>query len=88
MLTVLLVPVIKNKTGKVGNSDNYRPIALASIVSKVIEMILLDRISQCIRSADNQFGFKAMLGTDMCIYALKEIIQKYKRQNSTVFMCF
>lgn len=88
MLTVLLVPVIKNKTGKVGNSDNYRPIALASIVSKVIKMILLDRISQCIRSADNQFGFKAMLGTDMCIYALKEIIQKYKRQNSTVFVFF
>jgi len=41
----LLVPVIKDKDGKVGCLDNYRPIALASILSKVMERILLDRVS-------------------------------------------
>ena len=30
MLSVLLVPVIKDKAGKVGSLDNYRPIALES----------------------------------------------------------
>ncbi len=43
MLTVLLVPVIKDIAGKVGSLDNYRPIVLASILSKVLERILLDR---------------------------------------------
>jgi len=39
-----------------------------------------------INSKDNQFGFKAKYGTDLCIYAL--IVNKYKDKNSTVFMCF
>ncbi len=36
MLSVLLVLVIKNKAGMVGNLYNYRPIALATILSKVL----------------------------------------------------
>ncbi len=88
MLSVLLVPVIKNKAGMVGNLDNYRPIALASILSKVLEKILLDRLNVFINSTDNQFGFKAKHGTDLCIYALKEIVNKYRDKNSSVFMCF
>lgn len=31
MLIVKLVPVIKNKAGKIGSMDNHIPIALASI---------------------------------------------------------
>ncbi len=42
MLSVTLLPVIKDKAGKVGSLDNYRPIALASVVSKVLERIILD----------------------------------------------
>ena len=32
-----LVPIIKSKSGRIMSKDNYRPIALASIVSKVLE---------------------------------------------------
>ena len=76
MLSVLLVPVIKDKAGKINGIDNYRPIALASILSKVLEKILLDRLERYITTADNQFGFKRKHGTDMCIFALKDIIAK------------
>ena len=44
MLAVVLVPIIKDKTGRIDRIDNYRPIALASVVSKIVERILLDRI--------------------------------------------
>lgn len=44
MISMLLVLVIKDKSGKVGCSGNYRPIAIASVQSKVFESILLDRI--------------------------------------------
>lgn len=77
MLSVLLVPVIKDKTCKVSSIDNYRPIALASILSKVLEGILLDRLQEYVVTADNQFGFKNKHGTDLCIYALKELILKF-----------
>ncbi len=88
MLSVLLVPVVKNKTGKLTSLDNYRPIALASILSKVLEGILMDRLAEYIVSTDNQFGFKNKHGTDLCIYALNEIVHRYRSRNSTVFMCF
>ena len=88
ILSVILVPVIKDKAGKLNSSENYRPIALASILSKVLERTLLNRLEQYILTTDNQFGFKRKHGTDMCIFALKEILDKYNRQNSTIFMCF
>ena len=39
MLSVVLVPVIKDKAGKISSKDNYRPIALASVISKLFEVI-------------------------------------------------
>ena len=74
MLAVVLVPIIKDKTGRIDRIDNYRPIALASVVSKVVERILLDRISHFLETWSNQFGFKQNLGIDTCIYVLKEMV--------------
>ena len=32
MLSTVLVPIIKDKTGRIDRMDNYRPIALASVM--------------------------------------------------------
>ena len=37
LVAVVLVPFIKNKSESVCNKNNYRPIALASVISKVLE---------------------------------------------------
>ena len=73
MISVILVPVIKDKdkAGKITSKDNYRPIALASLVSKVVEIIILYRLSGYLLTNPNQFGFKKKLGSDQCIYVLK-----------------
>ena len=88
MMAVALVPVIKSKSGHIMSKDNYRPIALASIVSKVIEKILLNRMYEFLSTCHNQFGFKKKHGTDQCIYVLKEIIDAYRVLNGSVFTCF
>ena len=88
ILSVLLVPVLKDKAGKLNSRDNYRPIALASILSKVLERVILNRIEIYVLTTDNQFGFKRKHSTDLCIYALKELIAKYESQNSSIFLCF
>ena len=88
MISVMIVPVIKDKAGAINSSDNYRPIALASIVSKVVEKIMLNRMETHLLTQSNQFGFKKKLGTDQCIFALKEIISKYTNNDSCVYACF
>ena len=69
MMAVALVPIIKSKSGRIMSKDNYRPIALASIVSKVLEKILLNRLYIFLDTCSNQFGFKKKHSTDqlMCI---------------------
>lgn len=88
LLSVTLVPVIKDKAGGIGSRDNYRPIALASVVSKVLERVLLDRLGPFLCTTENQFGFKSKLGTDVCIYGLKETAQMYLGKNSSILIGF
>jgi len=88
MISVILVPVIKDKAGKINSKANYRPIALASVLSKVLEIILLNRLELYLLTNANQYGFKHKHGTDMAIYALKETVLKYHSMNATMFLCF
>ena len=88
MISVIIVPVIKDKTGKINSKDNYRSIALASILSEIFENVLFNGLETYLLTTDNQDGFKRRHGIDMCIYALKEIVQKYRSLNSTMFLCF
>ena len=60
-----LVPILKDKLKPASDSDNYRLIALASAVSKVFELILLDKYKPNLATEDNQFGFKEKHSTDV-----------------------
>ena len=88
LLSVVLVPVIKDKCRNINDGDNYRPIELASLLSKVVEKILLTRMSDLLITTCNQFGYKSKLGTDTCIYALKEIAENYRSLNGSMFKGF
>ncbi len=55
---------------------------------KVLERIILDRLGVYLDTSDNQFGFKAHYRTDLWIYALKEVVELYKRQHFTVIISF
>ena len=69
MISVVLIPIVKKKFASICSKANYRPIALASIVSNVLEKIIYSRISFALTTCSNQFGFKVKHNTDMCIYA-------------------
>ena len=88
LMSVVLIPIIKNKCGNISSKDNYRPIALASVVSNLLEAIILNRSENYLTTNDNQFGFKKRHGTDQCIYVLKEVLNLYKSLNSCLSVCF
>ncbi len=54
-------------------TNKYKPIALATVTSRMLECIMLQRIDEATTESDNQFCFKQSLSTDMCIYLLKEM---------------
>ena len=70
------------------SGNNYRPIALANVMSKVCESLILLRCVPFLTTTDNQFGFKSGHSTDFCIYTLKEFIEYYKQRNTTIFVTF
>ena len=61
---------------------------MSSIISKVLEGVLFERLDSFLCTTDNQFGFKSKHSTDQCLYLLKEVIDYYKSHNSPMFLCF
>ena len=68
--------------------DSYRPIALASCLSKVFESLLLDKTRVYLNTKSNQFAYKKKSNTDTCLFAFKEIIDSYNQHDSNVYCCF
>ena len=84
----VLVPIIKNKKGDITDIDNYRPIAITSVASKVFEKIILSRIQDSLYTNDNQFSYKVKHSTEMCIFTLKSIVDYYISSSSPVYLCY
>ena len=83
-----LVIILKFKSKDPADVNNYRPIAIATGLSKVLEQDLLSRLARYLCSADSQFGFKQAHGTEMAIFALKQTADFYNDQDTPVYICF
>ena len=70
IIKTAIVPVIKNKCGNLADSNNYRPIVIATIISKLYESTILYKCEYFLNICDNQFGFKRKHSTKFCIYIL------------------
>ena len=53
----VIVPIIKKRNKRVNDKNNYRPICFTNICSKIIEVVIFNRISTFLQSSSNQFGF-------------------------------
>ena len=69
-----MLPLVKDSAGNIADAGNYRPIPLTTIVSNLIELIILNFYESTFISCDNQFGFNQNLSTDMNIFSFKQIV--------------
>ena len=67
-------------------SHGYLPSTL--IKTTIVPIVKNKKCSDYLTTCDNQFGFKASHGTDMCIHTLKEFIDYYKCRGTTVYVTF
>ena len=62
------IPLLKDNKGDICDHNNYSPIAITCISSKFVEIWILHRYEDCFVTGHNQFSFKAVHSTDMCVY--------------------
>ena len=84
----IIVPLVKDCKGDMTSKDNYRPIALTCISSKIFELLILIRYKDLFETSPNQFSFKRKHGTDMSVFILRETINFYLYNSSPIYMCF
>ena len=77
IVTNIIAPIIKNKSGDLSDNNNYRPIALATAASKLFESLILSRATPFLITCDNQFGFWKHHSIEMLIFLLKELFRNY-----------
>ena len=83
----VLIPILKG-TKVATDSSNYRPIALSSTYSKIVERLILSRYESVFATTSLQFGFKLDSSTSLCTAAIKNIIATYLHNGSFVLGCF
>ena len=88
LLHVVIIPLLKWKSKDLADINNYRPTAIATALSMVLQQVLLSRLTRYLWTADSQFGFKQAHGTGMAIFALKQTVDFYHKQDTPVYMCF
>ena len=85
---VVIIPLLKCKSKDPADVNNYRQIAIATALSKVIDQVLLSRLARYLWTADNHFGFELVHGTEMEIFALKQTVDFNHNQDTPVYMYF
>ena len=84
MILGTMIPIPKDKKKSLCSSSNYRAIALSSIVSKILDWIILIKEEYSLCSSELQFGFKKGLSTTQCTFSMLEVIDYYNVNKSSV----
>ena len=67
---------------------DYRPIALASSLSKVLERLIGMKYETFFCSNSLQFGFKPGYSTSLCTATVKNVVSRYMHNGTAVLGCF
>ena len=82
-----VVPVFKN-VGERSTAENYRPVSLLSVVSKVSEKLvnngIVDHLEKCGLFSDFQYGFRYFRSTaDLLTIVSDRIAKAFNRSRAT-----
>ena len=86
LLTGTMIPLIKDRRGNSQNSDNYRALTIGTGLSKLLEIVILNRQTNALKTSELQYGFKTESSTTMCTFMVLETISYYKSRGSNVHM--
>jgi hypothetical protein len=80
-----IIPIPKSKRKSIGDSENYRGIALSSVLCKLIDNVILNTNKHIFQTSDMQFGFKPKHSTTQCTFVFNEVVNYYNHNGSDVY---
>ena len=87
LLLSTLVPLVKDKLGNLCSSDNYRSIAISSLILKIFDWVMILLFGEKLHLDALQFGYQENCSTNMCTWMAVETIDHFMRNGSDVFVC-
>ncbi len=70
----MTVPVIKDRHGCSESYDNYRPLSLVDMFSKLLELCISPRLVKLLHVHELQYGFVAGKGCQKALFTLESIV--------------
>jgi len=84
----IIIPLQKDTTLRGSQSiDNFRGITISPLLSKVFEHSILFIFGKFLTSSERQFGFKEKLGCNHAIFCVRNVIDYFVENGSTVNIC-
>ena len=87
-MQAVIVPLVKCKTGDLSDINNYRAIAISTVLFKLFESVIAKEVYTSTNCEKCQFGFKAHHLTGLCTQVFKQTVDYYVNRESHVFTCF
>ena len=87
LLLATLIPIPKDKMGDFTSSNNYRSIALSSLILKIFDWIIIFLFGETLGLDDLQFSYQKNCSTTMCSWMVIESISYFTRNGSDIFTC-
>ena len=88
VLTVsTMFPVLKDKLDNHSDSNNYRSIAISSVILKLFDWVFIILYQKCFYLDQLQFSYQPNCSTTMCTWQVLETIDYFLRNGSEIFVC-
>ena len=81
-------PVVKNSSGDLHSTDNYRGVTLSSVFAHMFENALRLKFGSFLTSHDLQFGFKPKHSVNHAVFTLKSCVDFFTERGSNVYVAF
>ena len=87
----ITIPVFKGGGKDPLNVNSYRGITLNSVISKIMELLILNRVNPVLMEAGfphpNQSAYRSKVSCADAIFATQEVVNRYLQEGSQVYMC-
>ena len=83
-----LRPILKDNRKSASQSNNYRLIAISSLLLKLIDLLILELLGDKLVVSSLQFGFEKDSSTTLCTWTLSETIKYYTNRDTPIYLCF